>query len=99
MVVSNHFQPLSTLNDCDSERRFLTYERNSDKCVKTIVKERMAKEIILIVGDSHTRGMASELQHNLNKNYVVEGLAKPDTDLKVILCSNIKECTKLSKKG
>jgi hypothetical protein len=43
IYLSKRFKLLSTVNDCDSERRFLTYERNSDKCVKAIAKERMAK--------------------------------------------------------
>jgi hypothetical protein len=41
--------------------------KKSEKYVKTIVKERMLKKISLIVGDSHTKGMATELQHNLDK--------------------------------
>jgi hypothetical protein len=42
--------------------------------------------------------MAMELQHNLDKNYVVQGLVKTGADLEVILWSNIKECKNLTKK-
>jgi hypothetical protein len=51
-----------------------------------------------MVGDRHTKGMAAELQHNHNKNYVVQGLVKSGADLEVILCSTVKECKKLTKK-
>ncbi|PNF27502.1 hypothetical protein B7P43_G04277 [Cryptotermes secundus] len=97
LVVSNRYQPLSTCTDCDSESRFLTYEQNGRKCDKTTAKESKTKVRILIVGDSHTKGMAAELQHNLDKNYEVQGLVKSGADLEVILRSNMKECKKLTK--
>jgi hypothetical protein len=58
----------------------------------------MTKKRILIVGDSHTKGLATELQHNLDKNYVVQGLVKTGADLEVILRSNMKECINITKK-
>ena len=39
-----------------------------------------------------------KLQHNLNKNYEVQGLVKSGADLEMILRSNMKECKKLTKK-
>jgi hypothetical protein len=61
------------------------HNQTSEKYDKTAVKERMSKKKIIIVGDSHTKGMAMELQHNLDKNYVVQGLVKTGADLEVIL--------------
>jgi alcohol dehydrogenase class IV len=74
------------------------HNQKSEKCGKTAVKERMTKKRILIVGDSHNKGMATELQHNLDKNFVVQGLVKTGADLEVILRSNMKECKNLTKK-
>jgi hypothetical protein len=34
------------------------------------------KQRILITGDSHARGIAAELQYNLNKNFGVQGVVK-----------------------
>jgi hypothetical protein len=42
--------------------------------------------------------MAIELQYNLDKSYIVQGLAKSGADLEVIFFSNVKECKKLTKK-
>jgi hypothetical protein len=75
------------------------HNQKSEKCDKTVVKERMTKKRILIVGDSHTKGLAMELQHNLDKNYVVQGLVKTGADLEVILRSNMKECKNPMKKN
>lgn len=50
------------------------------------------------MGDSHTKGMAMEMQHNLEKNYVVQGTVNSGADLEVILRSNMKESMNLSKK-
>jgi hypothetical protein len=75
------------------------HNQKSEKCDKTAGKERMTKKRILIAGDNHTKGLATELQHNLNKNYVVQGLVKTGADLEVILHSNMKECKNLTKKN
>jgi hypothetical protein len=44
------------------------------------------------------RGMATELQHNLDKNYVVQETVKPGADLEVMLHSNMKDCKNLMNK-
>jgi hypothetical protein len=54
---------------------------------------------ILIIRDSHTRGMATELQHNLDKNYIVQGIVKLGADLEVMLHSNMKGCKNLTNKN
>jgi hypothetical protein len=58
LVVSNCYQPLSSHTVCDAERRLLMHVENSEKDVKTLGKEKGPKKIILIVGDSHVKGMA-----------------------------------------
>ena len=42
------------------------------------------KHNALIIGDSHARGSASRLQHNLGKDYVVSTFVKAGTQMKVI---------------
>jgi hypothetical protein len=35
------------------------------------------KQKVVIIGDSHTRNCAAELQHDMGKDYSVIGLVKP----------------------
>jgi hypothetical protein len=42
--------------------------------------------------------MATELQHNLDTNYTVQGIVKPGADLEVMLHSNMKDCESLTNK-
>jgi hypothetical protein len=97
-VLRNRFQTLSNLNDCDLKGCPLMYEQKREKCDKLIEKQRLLKKKILIVGDSHTKGIATELQHKLNKNYVVQGIVKSGADLEVMVHSNMKQCKNLTKK-
>ena len=39
---------------------------------------------IIIIGDSHARGCAQELQHNLGQNSDVQGFVKPGATLQNI---------------
>ena len=43
-----------------------------------------AKHNVVIIGDSHARGSASRLQHNLGKDYVVSSFVKPGAQMKFI---------------
>jgi hypothetical protein len=42
---------------------------------------------VLILGDSHARGCAEEVQHNLNRNFSVQGIVKPGACMKDIVSS------------
>jgi hypothetical protein len=54
---------------------------------------------ILIIGDSHARGMADKLRHNLKEDYSVQGLVKAGADLAAILSSGVKDIKDLTKKN
>lgn len=43
--------------------------------------DRIQDTKILIIGDSHARGMVAKLRHNLEEDYSVQGLGKPGADL------------------
>jgi hypothetical protein len=52
---------------------------------------------VIIMGDSHARGMANELQHRLGKNFEVLGIVKPGSNIKEItntLNSTVSSLTK-----
>jgi hypothetical protein len=54
------------------------------KGINTFKRENTNKHRIIILGDSHTRGMASNLQNQLRHNCVVQGIVKPGAMLKKI---------------
>jgi hypothetical protein len=41
-------------------------------------KENKTKQKIIIVGDSHARGMAEELKCRLSQEFEIQGIVKPD---------------------
>lgn len=53
---------------------------------------------IIIMGDSHARGCAQELQHNLGKGFEVQGNVKPGANLQTIVNSPTEPIRKLTKK-
>jgi hypothetical protein len=53
---------------------------------------------ILIIGDSHARGMAAKLRHSLEDQYSVQGLVKPGADLAAVLTSGVKDIKGFSKR-
>jgi hypothetical protein len=54
--------------------------RKMSRCTKNQQK-------VLILGDSHARGCAQEIQHNLNCNFSVQGIVKPGACMKDIVSS------------
>jgi lysophospholipase L1-like esterase len=53
---------------------------------------------IILLGDSHARGLAEELQNNLGKEYVVLGTVKPGSNLGVVANMMKSEVSALTKK-
>jgi hypothetical protein len=51
----------------------------------TFKKENTNKHRIIVLGDSHKRGMASNLQHQLRHNCAGQGIVKPEAMLKKIV--------------
>jgi hypothetical protein len=94
--LSNRFQPLYNLNSDKPTGRTQT-ERKALSRNKTLLLKKTKRKRILIVGDSHVKGMASEIQHKLLDDYVVQGIVKSVTDMEVILDSNVKEAKTLAK--
>jgi hypothetical protein len=50
-----------------------------------------ARHKIIIIRDSHARGITAELQSNLNNDFVTYGIVKPGSDLSAVLNSVPKE--------
>ena len=52
---------------------------------------------ILILGDSHTRGLAEEVQTNIGKDFAVEAMVKPGANIEAILDSTDSVVSNLTK--
>jgi hypothetical protein len=66
-------------NSNASQKRYVK-ARNYNK---TTSNEKRRK--IIIVGDSHARGCAQELQHYLGHGFAVQGFGKPGANLQTIV--------------
>jgi hypothetical protein len=69
-------------------------EKVSHKCPKCSKRKRKHK--IIIVGDSHTRGLASNLKHNLSNNFDLNGFVKPGADINTITSSITEDAKHLT---
>jgi len=88
-VTSDHFDLLSctevAINNTKSKS-----ELKSPKLIPHLKKKEVKKmprltknqRKILILGDSHARGCAQEIQHNINRNFSVQGIVKPGAIVK-----------------
>jgi len=79
-------------NSNQTERRSLI--RNCKIKPSRSTKE---KRKILIIGDSHARGIASEIQHNLDDGYEIQGIVKSGSDLAAITNTVKRESNTLTK--
>lgn len=57
-----------------------------------------AKKRIIVLGYSHARGCAWELQLNMKKDWIVEGVSKPGAVTKQVIENSVKLCSNLSDK-
>jgi hypothetical protein len=67
-------------------KMYLLTENINEHMVKWQLVRRIAGEmvVVIILGDSHARGMTKELQHRLGKSFEVEGIVKPGGNIKEI---------------
>ena len=53
---------------------------------------------IIILGDNHARGCAQEVQHNLGRDFEVQGIVKPGANTEIIVNTSPNITRKLTKK-
>jgi hypothetical protein len=63
------------------------------ECAKTVKDHK-----VLIYGDSHSRGLASNLKNKLPDSFEVVGYTKPNCDIQTLLSNENQEIVKLTKK-
>lgn len=67
---------------------------------KTLGKATMKKDVrkVVILGDSHARGLSDRLNDKLMNSFEVIGYTKPNCDLRTLLSSSIQDSANLTKK-
>jgi hypothetical protein len=97
-VTRNRFEPHDNLmnHELDTFNLIMPMQRNRTNADKKRLKNRK-KHKILITGNSHSRDMTAELQHNRDKNFGVQGVVKPSSDLLSILNPGIEDTKDLTK--
>ena len=66
-------------------------------CRIKINKPTKKKHKILITGDSHACGIASEIQHNLDDDFDIQGIVKPGSNLASVTHTVNKDTGALTK--
>lgn len=93
--TANRYAALSNLNEPESV--LAVYHQSNGKFKKKKFNTNKPRHNVFIIGDSHARGIAVKLQHNLEKDYSVTGLVKPGADLSAILSSGVKDIKDFTK--
>jgi hypothetical protein len=96
ITTANRYDVLSYLNE--PEFKLATPQQTRVKARRKMDNPRNTRNKILFLGDSHVRGMAAKLQHNLDDEYSVQGQVKPSADLTAILASGVNDVKEFSKK-
>jgi hypothetical protein len=68
-----------------------------DKIQKKTNKQKEKKHRIIVIGDSHARGCAAEIQSNLDEDFEVQGFMNPGTGLNTTITSAKRDIQQLSK--
>jgi hypothetical protein len=97
-LMCNRYELLNKLIDREIKDQDVKSSRQRNEKSKAKRKEGKTRHKVLIIRDSHTRGMAEELQHNLDKKFEVQGTVKPSCELSTILNTGIKDITNLTTK-
>jgi lysophospholipase L1-like esterase len=60
------------------------------------IKKQKEKRKILLIGDSHTKGLSSELNHNLECICEITGFVKTNARVQNLVDTNVEELSKLT---
>jgi hypothetical protein len=77
-ILTNRYAPKNT------EGKKMIKSRIENVRNKTM-KEKKRKQKIIIIGDSHGRGMAKELKYRLNQEFEIQGIIKPGSTLEKLV--------------
>jgi len=99
LVINNRYDLLSPNERHGSEtstsRAVQQLKTRGDYKKKTSNKKQNK---IIILGDSHARGCAQEVQHNLGHDFEVQGIVKPGANTEIIVNTSSKITRTFTKK-
>ena len=84
-----------TIDPSKSSSAITACKDTLDKHSKKVGNKRNHK--VVIIGDSHSRGLAKEVQHHLDKNFEVIGFVKPGAGTEKIVKSGMSDIANLTK--
>ena len=94
----NRYEVLQNLNEPKTGPGILGTVNNRKCEVRTKGVPGKRKQKVIILGDSHAKGSAAEITHNLGTTFEVTGYVKPGTGLGEITNIARKEIDELTKK-
>ena len=94
----NRYEVLQNLKEPKTGPRNLGTANNRKCEVRTKGVSGERKQKVIIIGDSHAKGCAAEITHNLGTTFEITGYVKPGTGLEEITNIASKEIDKLTKK-
>jgi hypothetical protein len=68
------------------------------KIEKNKIKSQVRRQKILLIGDSHVKGLSSELWHNLGDTYDILGIVKSNANINELTATCNQEVNKLTQK-
>jgi hypothetical protein len=89
-VIKNHYKLPCDIEVNESQILNSTGNQESKKPYTTQASLRKKRHKIVIIGDSHGRECASKISHNLDSDFEVQGIIKPNTNLMAIT-NTVKE--------
>ena len=104
--TANKFGVLANLNDVNETSSASTegditsknFKKKNQKKAQRPNSSRTRRQRILLIGDSHVRNCASDLQHNLDGNYEVSSFVKPGATMEEIVNTVSEDIQTLSNK-
>jgi hypothetical protein len=75
----------------------VTQQTNGKEDYSKKAQDRKRNKIV-IIGDSHARGCAQEIRHNLKQDYEIDGYVKPGANLQTIVKVPTESLENLQKK-
>jgi len=94
-VINNRYNLLPLSEKCKNSE---TTSLNVVQQIRGIKSSNKKRNKIVILGVSHARGCASEVQHNLDHTFEIQGIMKPGANLEGIITSPTDATTNLTKK-
>jgi hypothetical protein len=89
-VKNNRYGILTSKAGCDEKKeKKVNSVTKREEGRNTIKKCKKKKHRIIILGDSHARGKAKELQYQLGYDFEVQGIVKPGASAESIVKSNV----------